>query len=102
LMAGEVDDLLARGFDRFQDRDRTLVKQLPGRGRFDPARMPQQERDAEIFLEIAYLQAEGGLRDIELLGRGGETADLAAHHDMSALAVVARRLHSAAVPGPAA
>ena len=38
--------------------------------------MARQQRRADIFLELLDLHAERGLRDMQILGGGGETAEL--------------------------
>jgi hypothetical protein len=51
-----------------------FVQECAGLGRLGAARVTDQERDAQIFLELANLHAEGGLRDVQLLGRAGHVA----------------------------
>ena len=55
---------------------RAPVEPLPGLGRLDPAARPVEQLPAEPLLERADLQADGGLRDAELVRRLREAAPL--------------------------
>lgn len=66
-VAPEAVRLLAEG-------GAALHQQPPGLGGFDGVRGAVQELDAQLPLQLAYLAAERGLRDVQPLGGAGEVA----------------------------
>ena len=62
------------------------------RGNLDPAVGALEQRDAELFLELAHLPAQGRLTDVTGLGGAAEMAEIGDRDDVAEIAQVHRRL----------
>ena len=61
-----------RSVDVVENRPRVLREAQPRLGRLDAPRGAGEQLDAELALELLDLLRQGGLRDVQALGRAAE------------------------------
>ena len=72
LAALDAPGLARRVLDRVEDLPRPDQERLAGRGQLDLALVAQQQRRADLLLELADLLAQRRLGHVQALGRAAE------------------------------